>query len=296
MQLTSMPPASISGSGPVIRSATPPGTMGGGAPSASSAPDSSTTRPASSAEGASAPNESSVTPRPPTPASSASETGSEPSNGRGGESPASIRGGEQARESGTSERQREESQGRGDTEGSPDTDEASPERQTEVNELRSRDREVRQHEQAHQVVGGQYAGAPTYDYTRGPDGQLYATGGQVSIDTSPIPDDPQATINKMQVVRAAALAPAEPSPQDIQAAQEATSTMLAARAELQAERREETADVGDSSDGNSNPASDGSDSPDGEDADPRIALFRDVDGFSDSPPEQEARPRFEAIA
>lgn len=90
--------------------------------------------------------------------------------------------------------------------------------QLEIAELASRDREVRAHEQAHAAVGGAYAGAPTYTYSRGPDGKRYAIGGEVSIDSSPIPNDPEATLRKMELVQRAALAPAEPSAQDLRVA------------------------------------------------------------------------------
>ncbi|WP_304439581.1 putative metalloprotease CJM1_0395 family protein, partial [Oleiphilus sp. HI0123] len=81
----------------------------------------------------------------------------------------------------------------------------------QIAELRARDQEVRAHEQAHKAVGGQYAGAASFTYQSGPDGNRYAVGGEVSIDISPIPNDPQATISKMNTVKAAANAPAEPS-------------------------------------------------------------------------------------
>jgi len=102
----------------------------------------------------------------------------------------------------------------------------------QVKELKSRDTEVRQHENAHAAVGGQYAGSPSYEYQRGPDGANYAVGGEVPIDISVIPNDPQATINKMQQVQAAALAPAEPSSADRAIAADATQKISAAQAEL----------------------------------------------------------------
>lgn len=105
----------------------------------------------------------------------------------------------------------------------------------ELSDLKARDREVRAHEAAHQAVGGQYAGSISYVYQRGPDGAQYAVGGEVSIDTSPVQGDPQATIEKMRVVRAAALAPAEPSPQDRAVAAEAMQLMLQAQSELSTE-------------------------------------------------------------
>jgi len=120
--------------------------------------------------------------------------------------------------------------------GTPLTDEE----QAQVDELKARDREVRTHEQAHKSAGGQYAGAISYQYQRGPDGRRYAVGGSVPIDVSPVPDDPPATIRKMQQVRRAALAPAEPSSADRQVAAQASRTESQARREqsqrAQAER------------------------------------------------------------
>ncbi|MEH6565702.1 MAG: putative metalloprotease CJM1_0395 family protein [Halopseudomonas sp.] len=104
--------------------------------------------------------------------------------------------------------------------------------QQEIQDLSARDREVRAHEQAHMAVGGQHAGSVQYDYTRGPDGKLYAVGGEVGIDTAPVPGDPQATIDKMEQVRRAALAPAEPSGQDRTVAAQAAQAIAQARAEL----------------------------------------------------------------
>ncbi len=101
-----------------------------------------------------------------------------------------------------------------------------------VDELKSRDQEVRVHEQAHAAVGGQYAGSPSYEYERGPDGKSYAVGGEVQIDVSPVQGDPQATIQKMQVVRRAALAPAQPSAADRAIAADAANKATQARAEL----------------------------------------------------------------
>ena len=105
----------------------------------------------------------------------------------------------------------------------------------QLTDLKARDREVRAHEAAHQAVGGQYAGAMSFTYQRGPDGAQYAVGGEVSIDLSPVQGNPQATIEKMRVVRAAAMAPAEPSGQDRAVAAQAMQIMLQAQSELAAE-------------------------------------------------------------
>jgi len=93
--------------------------------------------------------------------------------------------------------------------------ELSSEEKKQIAELKARDNEVRAHEAAHVAAGGQYirSGA-SYQYQTGPDGGRYAVGGEVSIDTSAVKGDPEATIAKMQVVKRAAAAPASPSGQD----------------------------------------------------------------------------------
>ena len=105
--------------------------------------------------------------------------------------------------------------------------------QKQINELSAIDREVHAHEQAHAAVGGEFAGTPTYKFVRGPDGVSYAVGGEVSVNTGPIPNDPEATIRKAQQIRQAANAPADPSPQDRRIAAEATRLESEARAQLQ---------------------------------------------------------------
>lgn len=109
----------------------------------------------------------------------------------------------------------------------------------EIHKLQARDREVRAHEAAHAAVGGAYAGSPSYSVQRGPDGQTYAVGGEVSIDVAPISGDPEATLQKEQQVQSAALAPAEPSAQDLKVAQRAQALAAKARMELTQQKSEE---------------------------------------------------------
>lgn len=117
--------------------------------------------------------------------------------------------------------------------------ELSDDEKQEVQQLKQRDQEVRRHEQAHVAAGGQYVqGGPQYEFTRGPDGRQYATGGEVSIDTS-AGRTPEETIQKARVVRRAALAPAEPSAQDRRVAAQASQLEVRARQELQEQRAEE---------------------------------------------------------
>ncbi|MEM6942732.1 MAG: putative metalloprotease CJM1_0395 family protein [Pseudomonadota bacterium] len=126
----------------------------------------------------------------------------------------------------------------GDSDGArPSANDLTPAEQDLVDRLRARDQEVRAHEEAHARVGGQYAGSPSYTYQTGPDGKRYAIGGQVSIDVSPVPGDPEATIAKMDRVKAAALAPAEPSSADRRIATIAEAARRDAEAVLSAMRR-----------------------------------------------------------
>lgn len=116
--------------------------------------------------------------------------------------------------------------------------ELSAEEQREVQALRRRDREVRQHEQAHLAAAGGHArGGAKYTFTRGPDGRLYATGGEVDIDTSK-ESTPEATLRKMEQVIRAALAAPQPSPQDRRVAAEARATAAEARREIAQRGRE----------------------------------------------------------
>ena len=109
----------------------------------------------------------------------------------------------------------------------------------EIRQMQDRDREVRAHEAAHAAAGGAYAGSPTYTTEQGPDGVTYATGGEVSIDISPVKGDPQATLQKAEQVRSAALAPAQPSAQDMKVAQRAQSMAAKARMDIAEENSEQ---------------------------------------------------------
>lgn len=114
----------------------------------------------------------------------------------------------------------------------------SQEDQRALAELQQRDREVRAHEAAHQAAAGDLArGGASFTYETGPDGQRYAVAGEVKIDASPVPGDPAATERKMQRVRAAALAPADPSSQDRSVAATASRESLEASAEAAAASR-----------------------------------------------------------
>lgn len=116
--------------------------------------------------------------------------------------------------------------------------ELTDEEKQQVQELKQRDAEVRAHEQAHKRAGGPYASAPTYQFTRGPDGRQYAVSGEVKIDASEVAGNPKATIQKMEIVIRAALAPAEPSGQDMKVAAQARASKTQAQIELRKQEQE----------------------------------------------------------
>ncbi|MDQ2106348.1 putative metalloprotease CJM1_0395 family protein [Azospirillum isscasi] len=103
--------------------------------------------------------------------------------------------------------------------------------QRQVQELKRIDASVRQHEAAHQAAGGPHAGGASFTFTRGPDGKNYATAGEVQVDVS-AESDPEATARKMDTVKAAALAPSDPSAQDLRVAQQADAAKMQAQQEM----------------------------------------------------------------
>jgi hypothetical protein len=107
-----------------------------------------------------------------------------------------------------------------------------------IRDLSTRDREVRAHEQAHASVGGQYAGAASFTYQRGPNGVSYAVSGEVAI-SAPSGGDAQSRLQAATQIKRAALAPANPSAQDRQVAAQATQTATQARAEIATQSAEE---------------------------------------------------------
>ncbi|MDR1367370.1 MAG: hypothetical protein LBJ76_01450 [Candidatus Accumulibacter sp.] len=143
---------------------------------------------------------------------------------------------------GASSRGRNVSAGKAGKTGQPaGKEELTPEQQREIQKLKQTDQEVRRHEQAHMAVGGSLIkGGPSYTYQMGPDKRRYAIGGEVSIDTSP-GKTPEETIPKAQHIRATALAPADPSPQDRSVAAQANQMESEAQIELAQIEREEAA-------------------------------------------------------
>lgn len=126
--------------------------------------------------------------------------------------------------------------------GTKDEKDLNAEEKQQVNQLRQRDAEVKAHEQAHMAAGGGIVqGGAAYQYEHGPDGKMYAVGGEVKIDVS-AEKSPEATIQKMQQVQRAALAPTQPSGTDRAVAARAAQIEAQARLE-KSENSEETSDT-----------------------------------------------------
>ncbi|MFC1684658.1 putative metalloprotease CJM1_0395 family protein [Pseudomonadota bacterium] len=120
----------------------------------------------------------------------------------------------------------------------------------EIRQLKIRDREVRAHEAAHMAAGGSLVrSGARLDMKRGPDGVMYAVGGEVSIDVSP-GSTPEETVGKAEQIRRAALAPAEPSGQDRAVA--ARAAQMAAKARMQVAQQQRVANGAEDQPANSN--------------------------------------------
>lgn len=107
----------------------------------------------------------------------------------------------------------------------------TPEQQRQVAALRATDRQVKAHEQAHMAAGAGLVRGSSFEYQSGPDNQRYAVAGEVSIDVAP-GRTPDETIAKAQQIRAAALAPVDPSAQDRRVAAAAAQMEIQARADM----------------------------------------------------------------
>ena len=87
------------------------------------------------------------------------------------------------------------------------------------------------HERMHQLSGGGMVGSPSYTYTYGPDGKKYIQGGEVTFYL-PVGLSVEAGIEAIKKLKAAASAPADPSPADMKAAAMAGALEGAYRSKL----------------------------------------------------------------
>ncbi len=83
-----------------------------------------------------------------------------------------------------------------------------------LDKFKNSDSRIRTHEQAH-AASGHTTTPISYKYQTGPDGNLYAVGGEVRLDTS-IPSDPKAAAFKLSQIQKSASAPSGLSSADAQ--------------------------------------------------------------------------------
>ena len=116
----------------------------------------------------------------------------------------------------------------------------NPKLQQEILKLEKRDAHVKAHEMAHKSAGGELAGSASYTYKTGPDGKRYAVGGEVPIAIKK-GNTPEETIANMEIVKAAALAPSDPSAQDLKVA--ATAEMIETEARMKEHEHKKHLDI-----------------------------------------------------
>ena len=101
-----------------------------------------------------------------------------------------------------------------------DPTELTPEERAVVEQLRIRDQQVRQEEQAHAANAGDLAGPISYTTVIGPDGRSYAVGGSVGIRAQVASGDPAEAERIGARLAAAAHAAVNPSAQDLAVARQ----------------------------------------------------------------------------
>ena len=81
-----------------------------------------------------------------------------------------------------------------------------------LEKFKNSDSNIRTHEQAH-AANGATTTPISYKYQMGPDGKMYAIGGEVRLDTS-IPKDPKEASFKLSQIQRASNAPSDMSGAD----------------------------------------------------------------------------------
>lgn len=146
----------------------------------------------------------------------------------------------------------------GEQTGAGTNQELTPQEQQQLAELKQTDAQVKAHEHAHKsTAAGLTTSGPNYEYETGPDGKKYAVAGDVNVSYQKS-SDPEVNLKNAQQLKAAALAPADPSSQDRKVAMQADREIAQARQEImeeqnQTEEEEETS--GTSAAGSMTPAS-----------------------------------------
>jgi len=110
-------------------------------------------------------------------------------------------------------------------------------KQQTIDRLKSRDREVRVHEMSHSTNPELIKiGSAQFDYTIGPDGKAYATGGKVTLTTGNA-RTPEEALSKADALKKASMAPGAPSSRDFQALNAAVAMEFEARNQIYSNKK-----------------------------------------------------------
>src|SRR5574344_3094 len=112
------------------------------------------------------------------------------------------------------------------------TDELTDSEKQQSTQLKITDAKVKAHENAHKAAAaGLSTDGPNYEYETGTKEKKYAVGGDVNVSYQHS-SDPQQNLQNAQTLKAAALAPADPSSQDKRVASNADREIAKARQEI----------------------------------------------------------------
>lgn len=112
-----------------------------------------------------------------------------------------------------------------------DTETKSGNNSNERKQLELSQTQIQRHIESHRAVTTQHSSPPNYQY-QSLDGALYIVSGDVVFDTSAESNNPQATLEKAQLIRMASMAPIDPSLQDRNASQQAMMMVTQAKGEI----------------------------------------------------------------
>lgn len=99
------------------------------------------------------------------------------------------------------------------------------------------------HENVHKLADSGVTDGVLYTHTTGPDNERYITGSEVSVEMPDSTGEAEDTISLLEKVRQAALAPEQPSPQDLRVAASAQVQIQQVRSDLSGESIEEQQEI-----------------------------------------------------
>ena len=114
----------------------------------------------------------------------------------------------------------------------------------ELSRLQRRDDQMRLHEQVHVAKSADGALRRSFTYVRGADNKTYAVSNSLKADFTPVPNDPEATVDKMKSIKRAALSDEARTPQSSLVAGQAAARERVAAEQIAKQQRMELDAVG----------------------------------------------------